>query len=110
MPRNNDEVETATVRSPRHFQAVVGRLDEVLVYFYAEGSDACEQIAPAVASLVDDSVVNLAEVNVEENDRIASVYSVNSVPTLVLFRDGDPASRAVGAKTEEELRDFVEQA
>jgi len=109
MPRNNEEVETMAVGSPRHFRAVVERLDEVLVYFYTEGSEACQEIAPAIAALVDDAVVNVAEVNVEDNDRIASVYSVNSVPTVVLFRDGDPASRAVGAKTEEELREFVRQ-
>lgn len=110
MPRNNEEVETTTVGSPRHFRAVVERHDEVLVYFYSEGSEACKEIAPAVATLVDDALINLAEVNVDENERIASVYSVNSVPTLVIFRDGDPVSRSVGVKSEDQLREFVRRA
>jgi thioredoxin 1 len=100
--------DAVSVSSPRHFQAVVKRYDEVLVYFYAPDSEPCREIAPAVGALVEDEVAPVAEVNVEENERVASVYNVNSVPTIVLFNDGDPVSRSVGAKTKDELRRFVE--
>ena len=110
MPRDTKEAEDAvSVSSPRHFQAVVKRYDEVLVYFYAPDSEPCREIAPAVGALVEEGLAPVAEVNVEENERVASVYNVNSVPTIVLFMDGDPVSRAVGAKTKEELRNFVEK-
>lgn len=99
-----------SVGSPRHFQAVIERYDQVLVYFYADWSDPCSEVAPHVGALAEEGVIPVAEVDVEENDRVASVYSVSSVPTLVVFDDGDPATRAVGAKSKDEMFDFVKKA
>ena len=111
MTRDTKEAKDAvSVGSARHFQAVVERYDQVLVDFYADWSDPCSEVEPAVDALAEEGIVPVAKVDVEENDRVASVYSVSSVPTLVLFVDGDPATRAVGAKPKEELFEFVEKA
>jgi len=110
MTRDTEAEDSVSVGSPRHFQAVVERYDQVLVYFYADWSDPCGEVEPYVDALAEEGVIPVAKVDVEENDRVASVYSVSSVPTLVIFNDGDPATRAVGAKSKEDLFEFVEKA
>lgn len=110
MTRDTETEDVVSVGSPRHFQAVLERFDQVLVYFYADWSDPCSEVEPSVDALAEEGVIPVAKVDVEEKDRVASVYSVSSVPTLVVFDDGDPATRAVGAKSKEDLFDFVESA
>lgn len=110
MARDTETEDVVSVGSPRHFQAVLERFDQVLVYFYADWSDPCSEVEPSVNALAEEGVIPVAKVDVEENDRVSSVYSVSSVPTLVVFDDGDPATRAVGAKSKDELFGFVKKA
>lgn len=95
------------VRNAREFQRVLETNDEVLVDFYADWCAPCRTMEPAVESVAEDGEVTVAKVNIDENQKVASAYGVRSVPTLVIFSDGEPVEKAVGAKSEEELREFV---
>jgi thioredoxin 1 len=98
------------VGSAREFEEAVED-GEVLVDFYADWCGPCKRMEPAVeevAEEVADEGVRVLKVDIDENPKAASAYGVRSVPTLVFFDDGKAVRRAVGAKSPEELRDFVD--
>ena len=72
----------------------------VLVDFWAEWCGPCKMIAPILEEIADerDGVINIAKLNVDDSLDIARRYEVMSIPTLILFKDGEPVRRIVGAK------------
>lgn len=85
----------------------------VLVDFWAEWCGPCKMIAPVLEEIARDhgDALRIAKLNVDENPNIARRYDVMSIPTLLVFRDGDVAKRLVGAKGKaqllEELSEFI---
>ncbi len=79
----------------------------VLVDFWAEWCGPCKMIAPVLEELADelDGQVAIAKVNVDDAPDIARRFEVMSIPTLIVFNDGAPAKRMVGAKGKAALLD-----
>jgi thioredoxin 1 len=83
------------------FNEAVGSADTpLLVDFWAEWCGPCKQIAPILEELATEQEgrLNVGKLNIEENLRVAQEYSVMSIPTLILFKGGEPVARLVGAK------------
>ncbi len=78
----------------------------VLVDFWAPWCGPCRMIAPIVESLAAayQGRLAVAKLNVDENPQTAQKYQVMGIPTLILFRDGEPVERIVGYLPEEELQ------
>lgn len=93
--------------NPREFNDAVAD-GRVLVDFYADWCAPCRMMEPAVEEVADEGV-RVVKVDIDENQKVASAYGVRSVPTLVVFEDGDPVTRAVGAKSADELRELFER-
>ncbi len=84
----------------------------VLVDFWAEWCGPCKQIAPILEELAEEQEnLRIAKVNVDDNPELAMKFNVMSIPTLIVFSDGEPAKRLVGAKPKaallEELGEFL---
>jgi thioredoxin 1 len=72
----------------------------VIVDFWAEWCGPCHAVAPVLDRIVEEhaGAVKLVKVNIDEERGLAERYGIASIPTMILFRDGEPAAAAMGAK------------
>lgn len=79
--------------------------EPVLVDFYADWCGPCKMMGPIVEELAEklQGKAKVGKVNVDENQDLAMEYTVMSIPTLIIFRDGKEAKRFVGVRDKNEL-------
>ena len=77
----------------------------VLVDFWAEWCGPCKMIAPTLAEIADEQrgKIAIAKLNVDDNPDTARRYDVMSIPTLLVFKNGEQVKRIVGAKGKGQL-------
>jgi thioredoxin len=76
----------------------------VIVDFWAEWCGPCHAIAPVLERIADEhSDLRVVKVNIDEEQGLAMRYGIASIPTVVLFKDGEPAAAAIGAQPKSAL-------
>ena len=81
----------------------------VLVDFYAEWCGPCKKLEPLLEDFSDDHAeIRVVQVNVDENADLARRYRVEAMPTLLVIRDGQEASRSVGLIPKQNLAQLVQ--
>ena len=72
----------------------------VLVDFWAEWFGPCHAVAPVLDKIVEEhgDDLRLVKVNIDEEQALAARYGIMSIPTVILFRDGEPSAAVIGAQ------------
>lgn len=92
------------------FDEVVLKADRaVLVDFWAEWCQPCLRLAPSLEALADelDGKLLVAKLNVEENQEASLKYGIRSLPTLIVFKNGEPIDMHVGDAPKSRIEAWV---
>ncbi len=94
-----------------NFEADVLKSDKtVLLDFWAEWCGPCKMIAPLLDEAADqyEDKLTVAKLNIDENPNTPAKYQIRSIPTLMLFKDGNVLAQKLGAMPKKDLTDFLE--
>ena len=82
----------------------------VVVDFWADWCGPCKMIGPALEEIAEDLAdkVTIAKVDIMENTDIASQFGVQSIPLLIMFKDGKPFAQKLGAAPKSQLKGWIE--
>ena len=81
-------------------QEVLGSDKPVVVDFWADWCGPCHMVAPVLDQIVEErgGELRLVKVNIDDQPELSQRYGVMSIPTMILFKDGEPAAAALGAQ------------
>ena len=83
----------------------------VLVDFWADWCGPCKMIAPALEEISNElgGKVTVAKLNIDENPDAPAKYGVRGIPTMILFKNGEPAATKVGAEPKGRIQGWLEE-
>lgn len=84
----------------------------VVVDFWAEWCGPCKQIGPSLEEIATEmgEKITVAKINIDDNPSTPAKYGVRGIPTLILFKDGEPAATKVGAAPKTKIVDWIEES
>lgn len=108
---SDEETERPTapvhVEGDDHLDSLVDAHDVVLVDFYADWCGPCKMVAPVVETLHEEETAVVAKVDIDVLQGLAARQNVRSVPTMVLYVDGEPVERVTGAREKGALESLI---
>jgi thioredoxin 1 len=101
---------TKAVTDASFFEDVINSGKPVLVDFWAEWCGPCKQIGPALEEIAEElsDQLTIAKMDIMENTDVPGQIGVQSIPLLVLFKDGKPVAQKLGAAPKSQLKEWIE--
>ena len=83
----------------------------VLIDFWAEWCGPCKMIGPILEDLATelDGKIKIVKVNVDDNNQTAVKFSIRSIPTLMMIKDGEVQAQHIGAASKSQIKEFINQ-
>ena len=91
------------ILTDKTFNQEVGSNETILVDFWAEWCGPCKKVSPILDEISNDTGLLVGKLNIDENPEKTLEYSVQSIPTMVLFRNGKPVHTVLGAMPKHKL-------
>lgn len=82
--------------------------NKVLVDFYADWCGPCKMLAMEIEKAASEIDIDIVKVNVDDEEDIARRYGVMSIPTLILFENGQELKKTIGFMSKDKIKEFIE--
>ncbi|MHC5306261.1 thioredoxin [Bartonella sp. LJL80] len=102
-------MSTVKVDTSNFESDVLQSAEPVVVDFWAEWCGPCKMIAPSLDEIAAElqGKIKIAKINIDENPELATQFGVRSIPTLLMFKNGEVTSNMVGAAPKSRLADWI---
>jgi thioredoxin 1 len=103
--------KVTTIVKDNFDQEVLNSDVPVLVDFWAQWCGPCRAVGPIIDELAEeyDGKISVGKVNVDEAGELASQFRVMSIPTIILFKDGEIAEKIIGVRTKEDFKAIIDK-
>ena len=81
--------------------------EKVLVDFYADWCGPCRMLSPIIDEVSTEQNIKVVKVNVDNHEDIAKKYGIMSIPTIILFKNGEETNKNIGLLSKEDLLEFI---
>ena len=78
-----------------------------ILYFTAEWCNPCKRVRPIVEELDRDGIIKFQYIDADDNGDLCRKFEIKAIPTFILIEDGNEIRRTNGAKTKEQLEEFI---
>jgi thioredoxin 1 len=92
-----------------NFDEVINQADLILVDFWAEWCGPCKKMLPVLEDISSEGKLLIGKLNVDENPTKSEAFAVTSIPTMILFKGGEPVHSIIGAKPKHVIMKEIEQ-
>jgi len=100
-----------TIKSDNFDELVLKSSVPVLIDFWANWCGPCRVVGPIIDELAEeyDGRFKIGKVNVDEESELAIKFNVLSIPTMIVFKDGNQVERVIGARSKKELKELLDK-
>lgn len=84
-------------------EEVLKNKETIIVDFYADWCGPCRAMGPVLEEVAEEKKVRLGKINIDEEDRLAERFNVMSIPTIIVYKNGEPAKTYVGVTPKEKI-------
>ena len=93
------------------FEELKASAKTIVLDFYAEWCGPCKMIAPYIEEIANENPdIAVAKVDVDKATDLAIEFGIQSIPTIIVFKDGKAAAKAIGYRSKEQLLDLIKNA
>jgi thioredoxin 1 len=89
-------------------QEVLQSGEPVLVDFWAEWCGPCHAVSPILDRIAEERGLKLVKVNIDEEQELSIRYGIQSIPAMVLFKEGEPAAATIGARPKSQIEQLLQ--
>lgn len=94
------------IKNKEEFNEVIKK-DKVVIDFYADWCGPCKMLSPILEEVAREEQIDIWKVNVDEQEELAREYGIMSIPTVIVFKQGEKTNKNVGYMDKEELLELM---